>query len=241
MIALTLLEGVRTVQLTQGKAALIDDADHGIVSARTWSTQRVRDTYWYAFTGGGCKPRITLHRFLTDAPKGTHVDHRNGDTLDNRRDNLRVCTPAENIRNIRRTYGGSRYKGVCRHMQCGRLYWRSRIQRTDGTRVELGNFKTQEEAALAYDKAAVEMFGEYACTNTQLFPDLATDRPRASVSEVAGGLAIFSNYGDARVWTMAGAVAVAVEVGRVDAAHRHSLELLGWEPDPVADCWKHPA
>lgn len=94
------------------------------------------------------------------------VDHINGNPLDNRRCNLRLCTDAENLRNqrIRRVPKTSRFKGVSQSKNHNR--WRASIFK-DYKRVHLGYFDTPEQAARAYDAAAVELHGNFARTNSR--------------------------------------------------------------------------
>lgn len=93
-----------------------------------------------------------------------HVDHINGDGLDNTRNNLRAVTPAENLRNQRlRKDNTSGFKGVSRHE--GR--WRARV-RVDGKYTHVGLFDSAEDAARAYDEAARNMHGIFARTNEEL-------------------------------------------------------------------------
>jgi hypothetical protein len=137
--------------------ALIDLAD----------LDQVRDIAWTLDPRGyvvgrppGASSSVTMHRFLVQS--ATLVDHRNRDKLDNRRANLRNCTPAENSRNTgipANNTSGS--KGVTRTAS-GR--WRARIW-MDWKEVYLGTFDTREAAELAYDKAAVEMHGQFASPN----------------------------------------------------------------------------
>jgi hypothetical protein len=90
------------------------------------------------------------------------IDHINGDKLDNRRSNLRICTQAENVRNQKKTRYPrlSHYKGVSKDHGC----WRARITK-DRVWYCLGYFRTEEAAAQAYNQAAQELFGEYARLN----------------------------------------------------------------------------
>ena len=100
-----------------------------------------------------------LHRILTGAAVGMVVDHINGEPLDNRRSNLRVCTQQQNLWNGRAHRDGtSRYRGVCLRKSDGR--WRVQIQGK-----QLGVFDNEDEAGLAYNAAALERFGRFARLN----------------------------------------------------------------------------
>jgi hypothetical protein len=98
-----------------------------------------------------------LHRLILKAPDGVEVDHINGNALDNRRQNLRLATHAENMHN---RVGTNDLKGVRRK---GKRYYAS-IE-MDGRFIHCGVYDTPEEAARAYDRKAIELFGEFACTN----------------------------------------------------------------------------
>jgi hypothetical protein len=101
-----------------------------------------------------------LHRIVVGARQGQFVDHINGDPLDNRRSNLRLCTHAENMRNRRRsTDNKSGFKGV--YFDLERKKWRTSI-RCDGRRITLGRFDKIEDAYAAYCAAAVKYHGEFA-------------------------------------------------------------------------------
>jgi len=104
-----------------------------------------------------------MHRVILDAPMNMLVDHINGNGLDNRRENLRICTNTENLRNRGKDRDNtSGYKGVV--IKKGEKKFRAQIRVNQKT-IHLGSFSTPEEAARAYDDAAREYFGEFAWTN----------------------------------------------------------------------------
>jgi hypothetical protein len=103
----------------------------------------------------------TIHRLIMDPPQGKEVDHINGDSLDNRRENLRICDRTGNSRNVPRValkhYFSSKYKGVSGQ-------WIARIQAGKSV-IHIGTFKTEKEAAGAYNKKALELYGRFARLN----------------------------------------------------------------------------
>lgn len=119
--------------------------------------------------------KIHLHRFVVrDA---AYVDHINGNKLDGRRSNLRGCTHSQNLMNRGKTrINTSGYKGV-EATRFGR--WAARI-RYNGVRLNLGNYLVKEDAARAYDRAALIYHGEFAHLN---FPDEKEDRLREIAAE----------------------------------------------------------
>lgn len=151
------------IPLTQGKFAIIDAEDEHIVSQYQWTAAR-RGNTWYAQSHTGHN-FLYMHRLLLGLKRGGPVcDHINGDGLDNRRTNLRTCTHTQNLRNRRlqsnNTLG---FKGI--RPRSGR--WQAHISLNRQQRF-LGTFDTAVEAAQAYDRAASELFGEFARFN---FPD----------------------------------------------------------------------
>ena len=115
------------------------------------------------FWGQPVKTAIHMHRIVAGLEKGDKrvVDHINHAKLDNRRDNLRICTAAENLRN---QVTKKRYKGVFALQGKRKKKWQSIII-FNRERHYLGTFATEAEAAMAYNDAATQLFGEYACLN----------------------------------------------------------------------------
>lgn len=152
--------GVRFVPLTQGKFAKVDEADFADVSRWNWTYWCDRSGREYAIRGES----LFLHRYLMDANSDEKIDHKNGDGLDNRRENLRKATYAENNRNRRKDANKvSKYKGVSKHYD----KWSASIW-ADEKKTWLGRFDSEEDAARAYDKAARRLFGEFARVNFPL-------------------------------------------------------------------------
>lgn len=159
------------IELTKGYVAAMDSADYERVSAYRWHVNvrrrpdgsvRVYAQRSVPREGGGRATQM-LHRFIMDTPGGKQTDHINGNTLDNRRSNLRICTCSENMRNQRpQTCGTSNYKGVHWHKATGK--WAARIT-LDGKSKHLGCFGSELDAAEAYDRAAMSMYGDFARTN----------------------------------------------------------------------------
>jgi hypothetical protein len=160
---------LKEIPLTKGYVAIVDDIDFPVVSQFKWHFRETSKNTGYA-SRSVYKPKrqaILMHRFIlgiTDSK--LVVDHINGNTLDNRRSNLRVCTIAQNTRNQKvnkkRSDCSSVYKGVYKHKHLDK--WQSFIY--VGKRLKyLGTFESEIEAARAYNEAASFYFGEFARLN----------------------------------------------------------------------------
>jgi len=149
--------GNRTFQMDAEDLPLLEGwtlaiTSRGYVQLQGTSTQRPRQFHY-------------LSRIVLGAPAGTEVDHISGDTLDNRKANLRVCTRGENVSNCRRHKGNNLYKGsYYGKRQTGERKWLAQLKHA-GTVYYLGWFLTPEEAAVAYNAKALELFGKFARIN----------------------------------------------------------------------------
>jgi hypothetical protein len=151
------IEGqIAKVPLTRGMFAVIDIADISKLSDRNWYANDCKGKN-YATSRRGNK-QTYLHRWLTRAPAGLRVDHVDGDTLNNRRENLRVCTHQQNLFNQRLSASNTSGKtGVGRHGK----NWCARIK-VNGRTIRLGSFDHFEEAVAARLAAEKRYFGDFA-------------------------------------------------------------------------------
>jgi hypothetical protein len=168
------------VPLAAGVHALVDANDLPLVEPFGWSldpTRRYAVAYLDALDRARC---VRMHRLIMQARPDQVVDHINGNGLDNRRANLRLCTQAENTRNRRKGAGTSRYKGVS--LAKGRTKpWRAQIRHGEKVRC-LGYFGDEAEAARAYDAAARATFGAFARMNFSILQasSVAAERSQSS-------------------------------------------------------------
>ncbi|KAB0579165.1 endonuclease [Ideonella dechloratans] len=143
--------------------AMVDDADFEALNQWKWSAEKRSGTF-YAIRcvrgPGGKKTTVRMHRQIVG--EGVEVDHADGNGLNNQRENLRSCSVAENQQNRKRARGTSQYKGVMWDRFHNR--WKAKII-VNGERINLGSFMSEEDAALQYDAAAKEHFGEFASLN----------------------------------------------------------------------------
>lgn len=142
-----------------GHFAVVDDTDYPEVSGYRWHRT---DRGYVCRSGDRSGTRIPLHRHLLIPPPDMEVDHINGDKLDNRRANLRICTHQQNVRNAPRI-SRSGYRGVQR-VTTRTPTWYAHIA-VNGKKRYLGSFSTPMYAARAYDKAAKQLHGEFGILN----------------------------------------------------------------------------
>lgn len=161
---------MKAIELTQGRVALVDDEDYPLVAYRPWVAMNA---------GAQTRPfrgpkgmRILMHRLIMNPPAGYVVDHINGDKLDNRRTNLRICTQLENTRN-RKPRQTREYIGIAEYGSDWLAIFRGK---------PIGRFMTDSLAAQAYDAAAREAYGEFARVN---FPNEEERLQRATIDRAS--------------------------------------------------------
>jgi hypothetical protein len=145
--------------------AIVDESDYVWLMQYNWFAAKASGSCsFYAVTGAFksiIHKSVPMHRLIINPPAEMDTDHRNGDTLDNRRSNLRACTSTQNNANRRliQKNNSSGYRGVSL-----RTFYTSRII-VNRKMIHLGTFKEPIAAARAYDQAAVKYFGEFAKLN----------------------------------------------------------------------------
>lgn len=171
---------MKTIPLTRGLFALVDDEDFEYLYRFKWFVKECKhvhgpSTFYAARTSSRASGHkmIMMHRVILGLTPGDKldVDHINHNGLDNRRENLRVATNAQNQANYKSNHGSSQFKGVSWHE--GTSKWQAGIQK-DRKSTPLGCYPTEEMAARAYDEAALAQWGEYA------LPNFGPDNPESA-------------------------------------------------------------
>ncbi len=137
---------MREIELTQGEVTIVDDEDFEVLNAFKWFAHKRRGKYYVGRNGGKYPHRVMLHmhRIIMDCPKEMQIDHKNGNGLDNRKENLRICTNAENQQNKRKNKTAiSGYKGIRWHKRDHR--WQARIK-VNGKSKHLGYFTSKRRS-----------------------------------------------------------------------------------------------
>jgi hypothetical protein len=153
---------MKEIQLTQGKVALVDDADFEWLNQWKWCAIKQGKLYYAIRKFKG--KNLSMHRFVLGTPKGMLTDHRDHNGLNNQRYNLRFATKAQNTYNVS-SRGHSKYLGVSIKQtgrQKGKISAKIQFNRRP---THIGSFPTEIDAARAYDLKAKELFGEFANLN----------------------------------------------------------------------------
>ena len=139
----------------------IDGESFEKINKYTWYIQKIGKNYYVASRTSG--KFVYMHRLIMGYPENKCIDHINGNGLDNRIENMRICTHAENQRNQRiQKPKSSKYKGVYFNKQYKK--YMSKIMINNKT-INLGIFDNELDAAKAYNEAALKYHGEFACLN----------------------------------------------------------------------------
>jgi hypothetical protein len=171
----------RRIDLGEGEWTIVDSVDYYQLSKFKWYLLGTGNKL-YAIRSFKTEPLrtriISLHREIMNSPCGLVVDHRNRNSLDNRRENLRLATKAQNNRNRQKTKSktSSRFIGVYFDKRRGRWFAKIAYQ---GKQIWLGYFDTEIEAAKTFDEAATRYRGEFVCLN---FPESADSVQRIANS-----------------------------------------------------------
>jgi hypothetical protein len=157
-------DSIRLIPLTRGQNAIVDVADFEFLSKWNWRAQwHINTNSFVACRNGPNHSQIKMHRIILNCPQGQVVDHRNHDTLDNRRQNLRIATGVQNNSNRRMTHANtSGYIGVSWKKQSKK--WMASLT-TERKQKHLGYFDSAKDAALVRDQAAKVHHGEFARLN----------------------------------------------------------------------------
>jgi len=171
----------RKIPLTQGKFAIVDTEDYKELSKYKWYAIRSKRGFYAGRSVGTNRngigqKTVRMHHVILKPPEGKFIDHINHNGLDNRKNNLRICTMQQNSWNMRKQRGNctSQYKGVTRRKDIGR--WQARIV-YNAKKISIGFFDDEKAAALAYDAKAKELFGEFAAPNLPCSGRLRPDEP----------------------------------------------------------------
>lgn len=162
---------MKQIELTKGYITIVDDEDFDWLNQWRWyaSVGGIKNNKPYAarkalrHTPTGRQEHILMHRLILNAPPDKMGDHINGDSLDNRRRNLRLATSQQPAQNRRpKSTSLSQYAGITWHKKAQK--WQAQIG-LNGKVLYIGLFGDEINAAKAYDAKAIELFGSFACLN----------------------------------------------------------------------------
>jgi len=159
----------KQIPLTQGKFAIVDAKNFDWLNQWKWYAH-FNGRNWYAdrrISFGKQRRTLSMHRVIMNLKFNDRkdVDHIDGNSLDNREQNLRICSRSQNQANRKLQKGTSKYKGVCWYKKYEK--WEASI-RVNNKNIHLGYFENELDAAAAYDLAALKYFDEFAKTNFEI-------------------------------------------------------------------------
>lgn len=156
---------MKMILLSNGGETLVDDDDYERLSTHKWYARTIRGDTYVCMANGKEKGRA-MHVFILGRKNGMVIDHQNRNRFDNQKLNLRFATGSQNGSNSKfRKNNTSGFKGVSFDKDANRFKASIAIKRK---KISLGRFSDALDAALAYDAAAIRLFGEFACTNAML-------------------------------------------------------------------------
>lgn len=159
---------MKLIQLTNGKSTKVDNQDFVKHNMFKWRSSKQGRTKGYFIASreikeNGKSVQLKLHRVIVGAKKGQYVDHINQDSLDNRRENLRICTNSENLRNRgKQSNNTSGFKGVSWNKNANKFSVRISVNGNDRF---YGYFSDAKKAARVYNSLAKKLHGEFAYLN----------------------------------------------------------------------------
>lgn len=154
---------MKKIPLTKGAEAIVDDEDYSYLSQFSWYLNSTGDAVRSELGRSKGRKHIRMHREILNAPNNKVVDHKNGNRLDNRKSNLRLCSKKDNNHNSKKPkHNTSGFKGVSWHKASKK--WRAYIKYNRKT-IQIGTFENILDAARAYDNKAQELFGDFAKLN----------------------------------------------------------------------------
>jgi hypothetical protein len=158
---------MKQIKLNRNRFAIVDDDDYEYLQWFSWTIDRNHYGYFYTSRSvmtDGVSKKEKMHRIIMKVTDpNIFVDHVNGNGLDNRKSNLRLCNRSQNAANKHRVRGESRYLGVYKVVQNGISYWKAVCKKYKKTIQEY--YHLEGEAALAYNKMAIKLHGEFAKLN----------------------------------------------------------------------------
>jgi hypothetical protein len=159
----------KEIILTQGKVAIVDDEDYEYLNQWKWCLRGTGLGKFYAIRGfskskkSNIKGSISMHRQLMQPKIGFVIDHLDGNTLNNQKNNLRICTQSQNLNNQKKSISNtSGYKGVSYDKKYKKFIAKIGFNRKN---IHIGYFIDVKDAARAYNEAAIKYHGEFANLN----------------------------------------------------------------------------